>query len=94
MAWGLVGFRLGQKPERNVAASSLQRPPTSLPKTTWQHRRSWRGSGWVRSLFPFASLEAVPRYCLPRVRRETKVVSPANWPARVRRETKVVSPAI
>ena len=30
---------------RKVAASSLQRPPTSIPKTTRRHRRSLRSSG-------------------------------------------------
>ena len=30
---------------RKVAASSLQCPPTSIPKTTSRHRRSRRGSG-------------------------------------------------
>ena len=42
--WGLAGFGVGQETE-NVAASSLQRPPASIPKTTKRHRRSRRSSG-------------------------------------------------
>ena len=64
---------------RKVVASSLQCPPTSIPKTTSRHRRSRRRSGQVRSLFLLASLRAAALYCPPRMR---------GCPARVRGETK------
>ena len=45
---------------KKAAASSLQRPPASIRKTTRRHRRSRRSSGWVRSLFLLAPLKPVP----------------------------------
>ena len=70
----------------NPAASSLQRPPASTPKTTRRQRPGWTSSGHIRSLDLRASRSAVPAYsplcCRSAawlVRGETMVVSMANW---------------
>ena len=59
------------------AASSLQRPPTSIPRTTKQHREFRRSSGQARSLALRASW-SVQRGSPARV-SDTKAVSTANW---------------
>ena len=68
-----------------AAASSLQRPPTSMPRTTRRHLELRTSSGQVRSLALRASWSAAAAK-RPARRRGS--------PARVSEETRVVSTAI
>ena len=58
----LAGFRFGEV-AKNPAASSLQHPPVSPPKTTKRQQPGWTRSRHVRSLDLRASRSAVPAYC-------------------------------
>ena len=83
---GLWRGRVGGGTLHNPAASALQLPPVSTPKTTKRQRPGWTSSGHVRFLDLRTSRSAVPAYCPLRcrgpawlVRGETMVVSMANW---------------
>ena len=72
--WCLVPF-ISATTRGNVAASSFQRPPMSIPKTTSRHLWS-RNSSWpIYYFFLRASSRALPRY-LPPCKRGSRVSVP------------------